>query len=292
MSVSHRTVRSVTLAAVACAVLCVGWSPGVRAAPQRRQAPTEAPTVAARYFSANLAIRHRRVARDGTPMPGPTSDLLMRVVREQRAGRWHTQMTVERPPEFFVDLPGGRTRLDNPFLVVRAEMNDDEVEPRLYDRQGRRVAPMSAEDLQVLGVARGARAGAGPPTLEPRRPSPAPAAAWLAEAGRYRERRDDLVRTFGAAVGRIRGLDHYVTTDETTRHEALVTPDTALPLEVSTTMADGTEVRTEVEYEPYGTYGHVRRLLRSRHRFAQASFGGALTEVELANVVIAGEVPR
>lgn len=291
MSVSHRTARCVTLAAVVCAVLCVGWSPGVRAAPQRRSAPAEAPTVVARYFSANLAIRHRRVARDGTPLPGPAGDVLMRVVREQRAGRWHTRMTVERPPEFFVDLPGGRTRMDNPFLVVRAEMNDDEVEPRLYDRLGRRVAPMSAEDLQVLGVARGARAGAGP-RLEQRRAAPAPASAWLAEAGRHRERRDDLVRTFGAAVGRIRGLDHYVSTNETARHEALVTPDTALPLEVSTTMADGTEVRTEVDYEPHGNYGHVRRLMRSRHRFAQASFGGALTEVELADVVIADEVPR
>jgi hypothetical protein len=285
------------LAALGGAVLGAGWSAGLRAEPQRRERPVErppsvqAPTSMARHFSARLAIRHRRTTVDGTPLRGPVTDVRMRVVREHRGGRWHTSLTVERPPEFFVDLPGGPVRAENPFLVVRAELDDGEDEPRLYDRQGRRVAPMSAADLQVLGVARSAR-GDAKSRVAPRGPVGPPASAWLAEAGRHRERRDDLERTFGAPVGRLRGLDRYVAVDDTARQEALVTPDTALPVQVSTTMADGADLRTEVDYEPYGNYGYVRRLMRSSQRFAQVSFGRAETEVELTDVVISDEVAR
>lgn len=285
MFVSHRSACLVALVAFGLAGSGAAWSPGARAEQQPRTLRPSSPPQA-RHFSASLAIRHRRFTSTGTPVAVSAPDVVMRMVREHRGGRWKTSLSVDQPPELFVDMPGGRTRVTNPFLVTRVELDDGDQEPRLFDRQGRRVRAMTMADLKMLGAAEAVRGGTGTAA----QPQPAAGAVLLAEAGRQAERRQALARAFGAPVGRVRGLDRYVSKTKEGSDEVLVAPDTALPVELASSSAAAGDVRTEVAYQAYGAYGHVRRLMRSEHRFAQADAGRVLTEVELANVVISDEV--
>jgi hypothetical protein len=237
---------------------------------------------AARHFSASLAIRHRRLLPSGTVHGPAMPEVVMRLTREFRAGRWRTALELERPPDLFADISGGRAPIHNPFLISRIEMNDDEETPRMYDRAGRQVRAMTMADLPVLGAAETLRQK---PVTGGRA---LPAVSWLAEAGRESERREELVRSLGTPVGRVRGLDHYATRTATGRHDVLVAPDTALPVELTST-SDAAEVQTGVEYLPYGSFGYVRRFLRSEHRLLQAA-ERSVTEVELAHIVISDEV--
>src|SRR5690606_19367149 len=103
-------------------------------------------------------------------------------------------------------------------------------------------------------------------------------ASFVAESSRAADRRGDLVRRFGPPQDRVRGLDRYVVEDTAGRVEALVAPDTVLPLELRATSAGGPEMLTTIAYEPHERFGHVRRLMRSEHRFTGAA-GHAVTEV-------------
>jgi hypothetical protein len=238
-----------------------------------------------RHFSADLTIRHRRVTPSGVPIGLPRPDAVMRIVRERRGGRWVTTLTADRVPESLVDVPGGPPRLSNPFLVARVEFADDEEQPRLFDRRGQLVGAMTVEDLRLVGAVATARGGG--------RTLPAASGAggvFVAEAGGQEARRHDLERRFGAPVDRVRGLDRYVTTTSDARHEVLVTADTALPVEILTSSTSAGQMRTGVTYEAYGDYGHVRRLMRSEHHFAEGAAGRSIIEVELANVVLSTEV--
>jgi hypothetical protein len=49
-------------------------------------------------------------------------------------------------------------------------------------------------------------------------------------------------------------------------------------------------MRTGLTYEARGGYGHLRRLIRSEHHLPEPGAGRAITEVELANVVLSSEV--
>lgn len=276
---------------LACVLLAALGSPGVNLqSALRAEADRDSSSVASgtplRHFSADLVIRHRRVTPAGVPIGLPRPDALMRVVRELREGRWVTALSTVRTPESLVDIPGGPTRLSNPFLVARVEFADDEAQPRLFDRWGRRVRGLTAEDLRLVGAAATVRdSGRGLPA------GSRAGGVFLAEAGAAAdERRRDLTRRFGAPVGRLRGLDRYVAVQADGRHEVLVTSDTALPVEMSMSSTTAGQMRTGLTYEARGSYGHIRRLMRSEHHFAESGAGRAITEVELANVVLSSEV--
>lgn len=212
-------------------------------------------------------------------------DSVLHLLRERRGERWVTTLTTDRRPAPLVDVPGGPPRLSNPFLVARVELADDEEQPRLFDRRGRLVRALTTDDLRLVGAARIARGD--------RQELPAharPGGVFLAGAADRAERRLDFARRFGAPTGRVRGLDRYVATTADGRHEVLVTTDTALPVELFTSSTTAGYMRTGITYETHGTYGHVRRLMRSEHHFAETDAGRSVTEVELANVVLSSEV--
>lgn len=290
MVVFHNRRRAAIVMALCLAGLGVGWAPGARAEVQERSTRLRAAAnvAAARHFSASLAIRHRRLTAAGAPLGIPSPDVIMRLTREHRGGLWRTTLALEELPDMLIDAPGGRVRLPNPFLVTRVEFDDRDEEPRMFDRQGRLVRAMSMADLPMLAAAESTR---GPARWQSRGVAAPSAAAWLAESGKHAERRQELIREFGPAVGRVRGFDRYVSQGAGGRHEVLVTPDTALPVELNSTSETG-EMQTTVAYQAHGTYGHVRRLMRSEHRFAQMNIGRAITEVELGDVVISDEVTR
>src|SRR5690606_18445659 len=116
--------------------------------------------------------------------------------------------------------------------IARVELDDGDDEPRLYDRAGRRVRPVTEADRLVFGATRAIQRGA--PAMG-RIAHAGAGGAFLAEAHRHAERRRDLQRRFGQPAGRVRGLDRFVTTTgKGTVHEVLATPDTALPVEART----------------------------------------------------------
>jgi hypothetical protein len=286
LSLGNRMAAGVVLAVVGG--LGGGGLAGARAeaSPERSIAAT--PQVAAstvRHFSADLAVRHRRVTPAGVPIGLLRPDVVMRLVRERGAGGWTTTLSVPRVPEALIEGLAGPVRLPNPFHVSRVEMVDGEDRPRLFDRLGRPVAALTPDDLRLVGVVDTLRQrGSGG------RDATDGLGTLLAEAGRQHERRAELERRFGSAADRVRGLDRYISTSAGVRTEVLVTPDTVLPVELLTTSASAGHMRTGVSYQAHGAYGHVRRLIRSEHHFGNAGAGRAVTEVELANVVLSGEV--
>jgi hypothetical protein len=144
---------------------------------------------------------------------------------------------------------------------------------------------LSVDDLRLVGATATLR---GPDRSRPS--SGSPGGSFLASASQRDERRADLVRRFGAPVGRLRGLDRFVTTDAGGRHEVLATVDTILPVEVSTAAPAGGSMLTTITYEPREGYGHLRRLVTTQHHLPGPGAGLALTEVELTNVVLSDEV--
>jgi len=281
MSVSYGR----TLAAGVMLAVLAGAGAGLPAGARAEAARQESSLASPRHFSADLMVRHRRVTPSGVPIGLPRPDVIMRVVREERRGRWVTSLSASRAPDALVEGPRGAATLANPFLVARVEMADDDEQPRLFDRRGQPVRALSADDLRLVGAARVVQQG-----TEGSRARSSPAGALLAEAGGELTRRRDLERRFGPAAGRVRGLDRYVATTGDARHEVLVKPDTVLPVEMLTSSSSRGEMRTGVTYQAHGRHGHVRRLLRTEHHLAEAGAGRAVTEVELANVVIGDEV--
>ncbi len=152
---------------------------------------------------------------------------------------------------------------------------------------GRPARLVTPDDLRLVGAAQSVRVQQGE-RGQPGAPGPV---GFFAEAARQTERRDELIRRFGAPTGLVRGLDRYVQNDGHGRREVLVARDSALPVEITAWAAGGAQMRTAITYQPYGAAGHVRRLMRTEHQFGGADRAGrAVTEVELANVVITDEV--
>jgi hypothetical protein len=85
-------------------------------------------------------------------------------------------------------------------------------------------------------------------------------------------------------VGRARGFDRYLTTTAEGTQEVLVTPETALPVEINVQTQSGANARSTMAYEPFGVRGQLRKLTRTDQGLGAA--GRAVTEVELSNAVV------
>lgn len=269
---------------VMLAGLLAVWVPGIHAEQQRvreDQAGGQRPT--ARVMSADMAVRHQRLGADGRPA-GSSSEVILRLARELRNGRWVTRMQVRQAPEALVRFPDGVRRLANPFAAVHVEVDEDAERVWLIGADGNRRPVVSPEVARLLG---GEKTPEGRPSAPPTRGRVAH--RLFAEAGFEGERRDELVRRFGPSRGRVRGLDRYVHEDQEGLVEVLVDPVAVLPVELRSDGPTGMRTQTRVSYESRPGAGYVRRLLRSEHRLGSVP-GAALTEVELTNVVVGGAV--
>ena len=214
---------------------------------------------------------------------GPAA--VMKVVREHRGRGWVTTLSMDRLPDAMIDAPGGLTSLSNPFRVARVEFSDDDSEPRLFDRNGRPVRVVGPDDLRIVGAVAGARRASRGPQQDA-----SAGGIFLAEAGHAASRRLELVRRFGPPAGRVGDLERYVNSSADGHHEALVTVDTALPVDLVSSSTAGGRMRTTLAYDVHAGYGHVRRLMRSEHHLPQSAAGHAVTQVELSNVILSAEV--
>jgi len=276
------------------AFICAGLGqPGALVGAAQVRSPGSAPVIlgsSAQYLRADISIRQRRLTRDGLPMPGAAAAAItMRLERRRDAGRWRTSLAMNESGPVMVQRPGGPAAVANPFFIARLEYDDEGGAPRMYDRQGRQVAAITAADIGAFGRRDpfdsntsgtgwgGAAARAGSVRRD--------GGGGLVVEGRLRAaRRQDLEQRFGRAVGRVRGLDRFVAATGSSSQEVLVTPDTVLPVEVNVLSAGVLQSRTELLYSPYGTDRHVRQLMRTEQSVGDE--GRAVTEVELSNIIL------
>jgi hypothetical protein len=245
-------------------------------------------------LQADVTLRHERLSTDARAGRTTLPPVTWRLDRQLRDGRWLTTLSFRDGARPTARAAGALLPLDNPFLISRLEFDDDGAEPRLYDGSGRRVTLPSENERRRLGVTPDQRGVGWDPRIwartESRSAGRVPglgAAQVLAEAGGRDQRRGDLQRRFGRAVGRIRGFDRFVTVDGPDTHEILVNPEAALPVEVNTVRDDALVARAELRYAPVATVGHLRQFLRTEQRLTDRGQDRVITEIELSNVAVA-----
>lgn len=261
--------------------------------------PAAAEAAAPRAMQADLRIRQMQVAANGTPLGVAAPGVVLHVDRHLQGGHWRLTMTmseVERPR---VTTPRGATLLENPFMISRLEYDEDAGgEPVLYDRAGRRVAIPTDEQRRRIGVAASLRrttwdrdvlagqvAGVTPPAG-----GRAITTGLLVEARLAPTRRQRFEARYGRPIGRVRGLDRFVMATGNQTEEALVTPDSSLPVEVNLARAGVLASHIQITYDSNPAVGFVRRLLHSEEVSNEASGARLVTEVEMANLVVDGGV--
>jgi hypothetical protein len=248
-------------------------------------------------FRADLSIRYAVVRTDGQPAGPAAPAATVRLERRETGGRWKTTLTlrdIERP-----QIRGLSTSpiVDNPFLVVRMEYDEDGTPPRLYDRHQRLVHLPRAADRLVFHTP--ATLAAGLPALPSRGNRagsprvPLTGRDWvdaiLARPEHQLQRRAALDRQLGRAVGRVRGLDRFTTVSGDTVHEVLVDPQAAVPVELNTTRQGGLIARTTWTHIRNATGELVSRTSRTERLLAEGSGDRSVTITELANIqLVAG----
>lgn len=263
---------------------------GGQAARARVSAQTGSPGA----IRARVAIRHKRMSADGRESRVAVPPVHLRVESRRELGRWRTRMDFEAAAPVTVKIAGDLVPLQNPFLVSRMEF-DDELggEPRMYDRLGRQVRLPTEEDRKRFGITPAQRRAserlqipeAGPAGI--RGLLRAAGAAGLVADSRQREnRRTELTRRLGRPLGRVRGLDRFVSVDGQDTQEVLVDAAAALPVEINTVRNARLVGRAELHYDALPAVGHLRQFMRTEHAVEGGNGDRTVTEVELSDVTV------
>jgi hypothetical protein len=252
-----------------------------------RQASAEASNAAAGTFTADVAIRQTYTG-SGAGFQAASPALTLRVTGSL-ASSGPTAITltgVERP---VVRSAAGARLIDNPFIVSRMEY-DERGGLRLYNSRGERVRVPEARDRAAFVVGGSLSRQAGIDTnrvLRDRRPA-SPAGGW---ADRLVARREERVRrrqllelAHGAPVGRVAGLDRYLSATEEGLDEVLADPDTALPVEINTVHGGRLVARARFGYEQLDERFLVRRRVSAERVLPDAAGARVVTEIDVTNV--------
>jgi hypothetical protein len=241
-------------------------------------------------MTADLRIRHQRVRGDGATLGGAPA-VAVHLERRRRAGHWKTTVTVTGLDRPSVRTMRGLVSLDNPFVASRLEYEDGQA-PRLYNRAGQLVSFAQESDRRLLGLGAAqrrtnwdpaqiaARVGSGvlPPGDE------VDPAGLVASPARSAERRERLVARWGAAQGRVRGFDRFVSMRGDVSQEMLVDPSSSLPVELNTIRQGRLAVHARFDYRPDAALGLVRQSARTEEAVGDAEGTRLVTEVEVRDV--------
>jgi hypothetical protein len=252
---------------------------------------------APRSMQADLRIRQRQVAADGSPLGLAAPGVVLHVDRRLQSGHWRLTMTMTGMDRPRVTTPRGVSLLDNPFLVSRLEYDEDAGgEPLLYDGTGRRISLPTDEQRRRLAVAAAVRqtkwdpdvlagqVGRSAPPLGGRPIT----TTLIADAGLAPTRRQRLENRYGRSVGQVRGLDRFVLVSPVQTEEVLVAPASALPVEVNVARGGTLVSQVQLAYDANPAVGFVRRMLHAEQAVGETSGARLVTDVELANLVVDG----
>ncbi len=275
------------------AVVVAGAGLMARQEPARARRP-----LAGEHFSADLTVRHALVGADGAPREGSPPAIVMRLERTRTAGRWHTSLRLRASEPAVLQALNGPARTRNPFALGRIEIDDDTGAATLFDESGREVHLPSVADRDLLRLATGR--DPGPRDADGsigridrlRRQVPAAPQASLArgrggllvDAADRSARRAALERRLGRAIGKVRGLDRFVTTGPDETEEVLVAPDEALPVEINNARDGRLFSHATFEYRPHGAGAILRHRARVERLLAADRADRLVTELEVSNV--------
>jgi hypothetical protein len=244
----------------------------------------------------DLRVRQQRVNASGRAIGAASPGVTLHVDRRQSSGRWHVTISLAAIDRPSVRTNKGTALLDNPFVVARMEYDEGSGgEPAFYDASGRRVTMATDAQRRQLGLTSAQRKTNWDVNVLAGRvgrasaPTQALAAGLVADTSTSERdrRRQRLEQRYGRSVGRVRGLDRFVVALPDETEEALVAPDTALPMEINATRRGALISHVQVTYDRTSR-GFVRRLFRAEQAVGDAGGSRAVTEIELANLDMTG----
>lgn len=272
-----------TVAGAAALLACSIAIPPAPAAQPAPRARALTPDDAWDTLVADVLVTSRRVTRQGTPTGATAPPVRYRVERSRVAGRWRTTMTLADVPGPQILSTNGTINADTRSAIARIEDDEDGTGPRFVDRSGQVVA--APTDAELARIARGGR-----PVRPDRTGRPATRRRDAGDAGWIRQllpaardkgvRRAALERTHGAPVGRVRGLDRFVSTEGDGAREVLADPVSALPVEVNVTRGGRLLSHREIRYEPGPGGAPRQRSVRVERLISPASGERTITEID------------
>ena len=260
------------------------------AAQQSTPAQTSALLAAGNWntVTADITVRRSRVAADGTPAGEAAPTTRYRWERRLTAAGWHSTLTLVDGARPVIDTSAGPKALDNPFAIARIEDDEDGSPLRMFNGKDEEVptpsvplaglpagadAPEAAREVSMAG------AGVRPMTF---------GRDWVdavvPSSSRTSSRRAALERRHGKAVGRVGGLDRFITTTGDDTLEVLADPVWALPLEINTVRSGALVSHTTLLYAAGSGGTLVRRTVRTEHGMPGGDGERLVTDVEFANV--------
>jgi hypothetical protein len=244
-------------------------------------------------FVAEIRIRRSRVDAEGKVQGMEAPPIEYRWERSATANGWKTIVTVLSRPPVVQSLTGTRAYID-PFAVARIEDDEGEEWPRFYNARGERLRLPLTEGAEFPLQAPAADDSATREApAQPKEPAKRPQArgtgrAWVdsfitTSSGRA-ARRAAIERQHGTAVGRVGGLDRFLSARGADTEETLVDPVSAVPVEVNVVRGDRLLSHTVFSYAPGPSGSVVRRAIHTERLVSEDTGDRAVLDIEFANV--------
>jgi hypothetical protein len=215
-------------------------------------------------FQADVLVERMIVDEKGTVHSIPP--ISYRWLRSTKQGK--TTTTLVYQPSAQLVLKGATP---DPYQGFRVEFDDDGSPLRIFDRQGRVLSNPNQ---------------AGTPALPPESTLLNPSGGLVVmRAGTIEDRARRLREAFGGSIGKLRGFDRYLSTQSDLTQEVLVSPTTALPIEINVTRNGVFESQSRFEYEQLADGSLVRRLWRSESVVPGRVSERFIVQMTVSNVV-------
>lgn len=218
----------------------------------------------------DVAVSHATFSGTGQPLAPSLAPTRFRLERVRDGSSWRTILT-------YLQASGAQATSEraNPLDGARIEVADHGAATRVFDKDGRLNTRLSHTGE-----------GAGLQTADG-------SVRWLegvvADPRRSDERRRALRRTYGAAQGRVRGLDRYTSRDGDVVEEVLTDPDSSLVMAINRVRGGGLERRIAIEYARTSDGVLYRRSMRTEEPLNGDPDGRSVVTVTLSNLVIGVE---
>jgi hypothetical protein len=243
--------------------------------------------------AADITIRQWRVTADGARAGVDPPAVSVRVEAARNGSAWRTSLSMTGLDRPVARGLAGPQALDNPFLVSRLEYDDDGTPPRMFNARGQLMAMPGENERRALGLPEGLRdknwdpsavlGRVGAPGRGPDRTGLAGLVVGVADAPK---RRADVERHFGKRIGQVRGHDQFILRSGAQVDELLITPDTAVPVELNETTEGELTARMEFEYDAQGADALVRRHVRAERAIGKSGGERMVTDLSVTNLTL------
>ncbi len=219
-------------------------------------------------FSVDVVVERSIVQADGQVVH-QLPPVRYRLTRSQTSTGRTSTVTLERSRAFPATGP-----LADPFAGFRVEYDERGGSPRVYNAKGER---LPEPDLEKEG-----RVRASVPLIES-----GSFGDLIAKRAGATERRQHLQRDLGPPVGRVRGLDRFLSAQGEVTHEVLVDPADAVPVEVNLARNGALESHVTFDYQVLSDGSLLRRAARSESLVPGRPDHRLLTRTTYGNVQLA-----